>query len=49
MGWKTGAQFSAGVANYSLRHPVQTGSGSHPVSYPMVAWGSCPKVEEAVA
>jgi hypothetical protein len=30
-----GVHFPAGDWNFSLRHRVQTGSGAHPVSYPM--------------
>jgi hypothetical protein len=33
--WKIGVRFSVGARNFSLLHLVQTGSGAHPVSYPM--------------
>jgi hypothetical protein len=33
--WMIGVRFPAGAGNVSLRH-VQTGSGTHPASYPMV-------------
>jgi hypothetical protein len=32
----TAVRFPAGVENSSLRHRLQTGSGSHPANYPMV-------------
>jgi hypothetical protein len=32
----------SGVGNFSLRHRVQNGSGSHPASYPMSTGGSFP-------
>jgi hypothetical protein len=35
----------AGAGNISLHHRVQTGSGSHPSSYPMGARGSFPGVK----
>jgi len=35
-----GVRFLAGAANFSLRHRVQTGSGAHPASYPMISRGS---------
>jgi hypothetical protein len=28
-------RFAAGAGNFSLHHRVQTGSGTHPASYPM--------------
>jgi hypothetical protein len=30
-----GVRFPAGAGNFSLQHHVQTGSGAHPVSYPL--------------
>jgi hypothetical protein len=38
-----GVRFPAGAENLSLRHLVQTGSGTHPVSYPMDTEGSFPR------
>jgi hypothetical protein len=35
-----GVQFPAGAGNFSLHHLVQTCSGAHRVSYPMVTGGS---------
>jgi hypothetical protein len=40
-GW-SGAWVTAGAGNFSLHHRVQTGSGAHPVSYPMGRRGSLP-------
>jgi len=37
----TGIQFSAGTENFSLYHCIQTGSGAHPISYPVGTSGSC--------
>jgi hypothetical protein len=37
-----GVRFPAGDGNFSLRHHVQTVSGSHPASYQMVTRGSFP-------
>jgi hypothetical protein len=34
-----GVRFLAGAGNSSLRHRVQTGSGAHPVSYPVGTGG----------
>jgi hypothetical protein len=34
-----------GKGIYSLRHRVQTGSGAHPVSYPMDTGGLSPRVK----
>jgi hypothetical protein len=31
-----------GAGNFCLRCRIQTGSGAHPASYPMGAWGSFP-------
>jgi hypothetical protein len=33
-------RFPAGAGNFSLHHPVQTGSGARPASYPMGTRGS---------
>jgi hypothetical protein len=33
-------RFPAGTGNVSLHHRVQTGSGTHPASYPMGTGGS---------
>jgi hypothetical protein len=35
-----GVRFRAGAGNFFLRHRVQTGSGTHPASYPMGTEGS---------
>jgi hypothetical protein len=35
-------RFPEGAGNFSLNHRVQTGSGAHPASYPMVTRGSFP-------
>jgi hypothetical protein len=35
-----GVRFPAGTRYFSLLHGVQTGSGAHPVSYPMGTRGS---------
>jgi len=35
MGWATRSRFPAEVGIFFLRHRIQTGSGNHPVSYPM--------------
>jgi hypothetical protein len=32
--WTTGVRFPAGAGIFLLRHSVQTGTGSHPLSYP---------------
>jgi hypothetical protein len=37
-----GVRVPAGCGNFSLRHRVQTGSGSRPASYPMDTGGSFP-------
>jgi hypothetical protein len=37
-----GVRIPAGAGNCSLRHRVQTGSGAHPVSYPVGTGGSFP-------
>jgi len=37
-----GVRFPAGAGNFSLPHHVQTGSGTHPASYPMGTGGSFP-------
>jgi hypothetical protein len=41
MGWTVGVRFTAGARGLYLLHSVQTGSGTHPVSYPM-GTGSLP-------
>jgi hypothetical protein len=38
----SGVRFPAGAGNFSLRHCVQTGPGSHPASYPKGIRGSFP-------
>jgi hypothetical protein len=35
-----GVRIPAGTGNFSLRHRVQTGSGAHPISYPMATGDS---------
>jgi hypothetical protein len=35
-----GVRIPVGVGNFSLRHLIQTGSGSHPASYSMGTRGS---------
>jgi len=35
-----GVRIPAGAGNFSLRHRVQTGSGTHPASYPTGTRGS---------
>jgi hypothetical protein len=35
-------RFPVGAGNFSLHHRVQTGSGTHPTSYPMGTRGSFP-------
>jgi hypothetical protein len=40
-----GVRFPAEAGNSSLRHPVQIGSGAHPVSCPMGTRGSFPGVK----
>jgi hypothetical protein len=37
-----GVRFPAVAGKFSLRHRVQTGSGTHPASYPMGTGGSFP-------
>jgi hypothetical protein len=37
---RSGVRVPAGAGNVSLHHRVQTGSGTHPVSYPMDTKGS---------
>jgi hypothetical protein len=37
-----GVRFPAEAGNFSLAHRFQTGSGSHPASYPMGTRGSFP-------
>jgi hypothetical protein len=40
-------QFPTGAADFSLLHSVQTDSGEHPFSYPVVNWDSCPEDKAA--
>jgi hypothetical protein len=42
-----GVRFSVKAGNFSLRHCVQTGSGAHPVSYPVSTGGSFPGVKRS--
>jgi hypothetical protein len=42
-------RFPAGAGNFFLHHRVQTGSGTHPASYPMGISGSSPGGKAAVA
>jgi hypothetical protein len=42
-------RFPVGVANFSLHHRVQTGSGAHPASYPMGTRCSFPGCKAAEA
>jgi hypothetical protein len=42
-------RFPAGAGNFSLNHRVQTGSGTHPASYPMGTRGSFLGGKAAVA
>jgi hypothetical protein len=44
-----GVRFPAGAGNFPLRHRVQTGSGTHPSSYPMGTGGSFPEGKAARA
>jgi hypothetical protein len=41
LGW-SGVRDLVGTSNFFPRHCLQTGSGSHPVSYPMGTGGSFP-------
>jgi hypothetical protein len=41
----SGVRVRTGAGNFSLHHRVQTGSGTHPASYPMGNRGSFPGVE----
>jgi hypothetical protein len=36
----SGVQVPAGAGDFTLHHRLQTGSGAHPVSYPMGTRGS---------
>jgi hypothetical protein len=38
----SGFQFPAGAGNFSILHCIQTGSGAHPMSYPMSTGVSFP-------
>jgi hypothetical protein len=42
LAWATGVRSLAGDGNFSLRHRVQTCSGSHPASYPTDSGESFP-------
>jgi hypothetical protein len=42
-------RFPVGAGNFSLRHSVQNGSGTHPASYPVSARGSFPGGKAAAA
>jgi hypothetical protein len=42
-GWRAGVRFPVRARDFSLHHIVQTGSGAHPASYPMVTAGSFPR------
>jgi hypothetical protein len=44
-GWRTGVRFPTGVGIFSLRHRIQTRSGTHPASYPMGTGGLFPRVQ----
>jgi hypothetical protein len=44
----SGVQILARAGNFSLLHHIQTGSGAHPASYPMVTGGFLPLVERPV-
>jgi hypothetical protein len=48
-GWAAGVRFPAETTNIYLLHCVQTGSGAHPVSYPMGTGGSFSGGKEAGA
>jgi len=37
MGWMTGVQLPAGTEVLSLCHHILTGSGAHPISYPVIS------------
>jgi hypothetical protein len=42
-------RFPVGAGYFSLHHRVQNGSGAHPASYPIGAWGSFPGCKVAGA
>jgi hypothetical protein len=44
LGW-SGVQVPVESVNFSLHHRVQTGSGAHPVSYPMVPGALSPRAK----
>jgi hypothetical protein len=48
-GWMIGVRVPTGGGDLSLHHRVQTGSGAHPVSYPMGARASFPGGKAASA
>jgi hypothetical protein len=45
MGWMARVVFPAGESDFSLPHSFQTGSGTHPTSYPMVPGVKWPRRE----
>jgi hypothetical protein len=45
MGWKAGVRFPGGERESSFLYSVQTGSGTHPGSYPMDTRGGFPGVK----
>jgi hypothetical protein len=45
--WGGGIQIPVGAGNFSPHHHIQTGSGTHPASYPMGTKGSFPGGEVA--
>jgi hypothetical protein len=47
--WWSGVLVPAGTENFSPHHRVQTGSGTHPASYPMGARGSFPGAKASEA
>jgi hypothetical protein len=48
-GWTIRARFPAGARDFFFFHSVRTGSGAHPVSYPMGTGGSFPGGKAAEA
>jgi hypothetical protein len=40
--WGSRVRYPAGTGSFSLHHRVQSGSGTHPASYPMDTRGSYP-------
>jgi hypothetical protein len=41
-GWMIGVRFPVRAGNFSLRHHIQTGTGTHPASYPIGTGGFFP-------